>query len=177
MKGKNSVATREARGLGAWKSWCRGVLLWRGQDRLFKKFVKRSKNWFSGHCPPPKTKKIGQFFDEKCNLASSGDGKEAFQGSHYTIKRLWRNLNRQGRLESQNCSRSSFPSFLHFYPVLLGRWSNMLGLVWGQFLTQSTQILEGCICLIRSFHCTQQWLPIRPDHGDDFLHFGTLAEL
>ena len=127
--------------------------------------------------PPSDFFKIGQFFDEKCNLASSGDGKEAFQGSHNTIKRLWRNLNRQGRLESQNCSRSSFPEFLHFYPVLLGRWSNMLGLVWGQFLTQSTQILEGCICLIRSFHCTQQWLPIRPDHGDDFLHFGTLAEL
>ena len=90
----------------------------------------QSKNRFSGRPLPPSIFfKIGQFFDEKCNLASSGDGKEAFQGSHYTIKRLWRNLNRQGRLESQNCSRSSFPEFFHFYPVLLGRWSNMLGLV------------------------------------------------
>ena len=33
------------------------------------------------------------------------ESKEAFQGSHNTIKRLWRNLNRrqQGRLENQNC--------------------------------------------------------------------------
>ena len=72
-------------------------------DRPFiQKVRQKVKKLIFRSLPPSDFFKIGQSFDEKCNLASSGDGKEAFQGSHYTIKRLWRNLNRQGRLESQS---------------------------------------------------------------------------
>ena len=57
------------------------------------------------------------------------------------------------------------------------RRANMLWLVWDQFLVELTQILAGCVYSIRSFHCTQQQLPIGPGYGIFFLHFGALAEL